>query len=212
MGPTSISTGVFAFSVPGFASGSARHDACRFALAMSWEARWRDMILAGGAVLAAACSSTSQPGSPGPNFCCNANGDPCCQYLNCGGSLTPACSEKMACEADGGTWNYGTDGCGVVVEAGPDAIADSPADAPDTQPDPFCCNAASDPCCRYLNCGAALTPECSAELACKSDGGTYSAFPYTDADGSYVSSGCFFSSEAGPDATPDSEPPDAGGG
>lgn len=40
----------------------------------------------------------------------------------------------------------------------------------------FCCNAARDPCCTYLHCGAPITPECSAELACQVEGGTYT-FP-----------------------------------
>lgn len=101
---------------------------------MSWEQRLRELVLAGGAVAATACTgnsgstsdaSPSQDTSPSDdaspsqdaapldaepdvvlnNFCCNVNPDPCCGYLHCGGPLTPECSQEMSCEADGGTWN-----------------------------------------------------------------------------------------------------------
>jgi hypothetical protein len=49
-------------------------------------------------------------------FCCNANADPCCPSLHCGATVTVQCTEKMACEADGGTWDYGAAGC--VRDAG----------------------------------------------------------------------------------------------
>ncbi len=39
-----------------------------------------------------------------------------------------------------------------------------------------CCNANGDPCCGYLYCGDPLTAGCSAELACKADGGTYNLY------------------------------------
>jgi hypothetical protein len=49
-------------------------------------------------------------------LCCNANADPCCPSLHCGATVTVQCTEKMACEADGGTWDYGVPGC--VHDAG----------------------------------------------------------------------------------------------
>ena len=179
------------------------------------------------------------------NFCCNANPDPCCPYLHCGGPLTATCSEELACQADGGTWTFCPTG-GVCVpvadgdpwscpdaalsDAGPSDAADGPTGVPVTQPDggdaeaaadaapdvvypPFCCNANPDPCCEYLYCGGSLTPDCSAEMACQADGGTYNPYgQYTLPDGSIVNAGCSLPSEAGPDGAPDSEPSDAGGG
>jgi hypothetical protein len=160
--------------------------------------------------------------------CCNANPDPCCAHQFCGGPLTPECSAELACQADGGTYDYvdvpQPDGSyapiGCVLP-GPDAAPDSgPPDggaeaaadaAPDVVYSPFCCNANPDPCCQYLYCGGSLTPECTAELACQADGGTYDPWQITQPDGSVTYPSCSFP-EAGPDATPDSEPSDAGGG
>jgi hypothetical protein len=61
-----------------------RHDGCLVLLGMNWERRLRDMILAGGALAAAACSGNEKPaqGITG----CNACGDPC---LGLGGTLGP---------------------------------------------------------------------------------------------------------------------------
>jgi hypothetical protein len=53
--------------------------------------------------------------------CCNANPDPCCPYLHCGEALTSQCTEKMACEADGGTWDFGR----CVRDAGADGNGQS---------------------------------------------------------------------------------------
>jgi hypothetical protein len=64
------------------------------------------------------------------------------------------------------------------LEARPDVSTGGPT---------FCCNANSDPCCPYLYCDASLTPSCSAELACKADGGTFD--PYiVQPDGSFGAS------------------------
>lgn len=84
------------------------------------------MILAGGTLATAACTSGS---SSTPGGCCNANGDPCCEYKYCGGALTQECSQEMACEADGGTWDY-TGACthdAGVPDAAPEA-GDASAD------------------------------------------------------------------------------------
>jgi hypothetical protein len=85
-----------------------------------------------------ATSSGSGSTSGGvPFICCNANGDPCCTYLYCDASLTPACSAELACQADGGTWNGYTDvdgsviplpGCTFPQDAAPgDAESDAPS-------------------------------------------------------------------------------------
>ncbi len=77
---------------------------------MSWEQRLREIMLAGGAVAMAAAACTASGTFPGTTSagtagasgsfpCCNANGDPCCFYRYCGGSMTEAC----ACEMEGGT-------------------------------------------------------------------------------------------------------------
>ncbi|MBV9948144.1 MAG: hypothetical protein JOZ69_14915 [Myxococcales bacterium] len=83
---------------------------------MGWQQRLRDLILASGGAIAAAACTGKEAGTPvddggpalnegGPSlFCCNANSDPCCGYLHCGGSMTPACAGELACQADGGTW------------------------------------------------------------------------------------------------------------
>jgi hypothetical protein len=177
------------------------------------------MIVAGGSVLVAACSGGQQvvagdaSDAAQPNFGCgNGAADPCCY-----GTGTPDCIAETACLADGGTWMYGTasDG-GVVVVCSPlletplDAsVDDSPADvAADSSIDvrtPFCCNANYDPCCLYQYCGGPLTAECSAEIACKADGGTYDPSSLWQPDGSSTPIGCSF---PGPDAAPTG---DAGG-
>jgi hypothetical protein len=127
---------------------------------MKWEQRLREMIVAGGAAAATACTgstSTSPSDASGTQDvrssdaneempfvgggCCNANGDPCCEYLHCGGSLTPECSEEMACQAEGGTFVYLTNDAGCsfahdggtsdagVTDAAPDGVSvDAPAD------------------------------------------------------------------------------------
>jgi hypothetical protein len=192
---------------------------------LSWEQRLREIVLAGGAIAAAACAdnagtSTDAAHTFGGDACCNGSPDPCCQVLGCGEPMTAAC----ACQMDGGTPNYSVDGsdsvflgtnspavtCSFPGDAGPnDAAADGdggrPSDAlPDivnTFPDvSFCCNANPDPCCQFLHCGGAMTPQCSVELACQADGGTWSEFVQF-ADGS-----------VGPSCLPgDAGPGDAGG-
>jgi hypothetical protein len=179
------------------------------------------MIVAGGSVVVAACGGSqvtagdaSDDGmtvgsSGGPNFCCNANSDPCCQYQYCGGDLTSACAAKMECIAEGGTWGdlYQGIGCMFAVDAGTDAPADAPiGDAPVDSPvyglDAFCCNANPDPCCPYLHCGEALSSRCSEELACQAEGGTYDPFFTVQPDGSLANLCSFPAPEGGP--------PDAG--
>jgi hypothetical protein len=155
---------------------------------MSWEQRLRDMVLAGGAGALAAigCSGSSGAGidsggagvdSGSINFCCNANSDPCCRSQSCGEPVTTECTMKMACEADGGTWDYSTQGCGRASDAGPTDAAPTDAGPTDAEPDvivdPFCCNANIDPCCPSIYCGKTATPECAAKMACESSGGMW---------------------------------------
>jgi hypothetical protein len=90
---------------------------------MSWEQRLREMILAGGALAATACSgSAASPSDAGPDAtsdvgpgagdedanndanlvvlgsgCCNANSDPCCPML-CYGDAGPYADVYVACE------------------------------------------------------------------------------------------------------------------
>jgi hypothetical protein len=70
------------------------------------------MVLAGGALVATGCGSEGAS-----NFCCNANGDPCCEVLNCGAPMTPACASEMACEREGGAYVEGVCGNGIDASA-----------------------------------------------------------------------------------------------
>jgi hypothetical protein len=91
--------------------------------AMTWERRLRDMILAGGALTAIACgSSSSSPNSDSPVIpCCNGGGDPCCS-LSCLGAADPdgaryhACEQSLAaCEAMDGSYDPNADGSFACV-------------------------------------------------------------------------------------------------
>ncbi len=115
---------------------------------MNWAKRLRDMLLAGGAVAAAACngstaspadaSPSDAPPNPGPESggCCNASPDPCC-YLACSGGLGPdaavtvACEQnRMDCEAMHGFYETQVDGSlGCTPLGGPEPGDASPTDA-----------------------------------------------------------------------------------
>ncbi len=103
----------------------------------SWEQRLRDMLLAGGVLAIAGCPGTtdetafdasapsdagSDPGSDVSQFCCNANGDPCCTFEYCGAAMSAAC----ACKLDGGTFNYPSS---CVFDGGDLDAGDAGADA-----------------------------------------------------------------------------------
>jgi hypothetical protein len=127
---------------------------------MTWKHYLRDLILAGGALAAGACSATSGDGG-GPNFCCNANGDPCCPSDFCGQPVSDACT----CKKQGGDWTTPALGgggfvCSMHLDSGP------PEDS--GQPD-FCCNANPDPCCPSESCGQPEVPACT----CIKSGGTW---------------------------------------
>jgi hypothetical protein len=91
-------------------------------LAMDWERRLREMILAGGALTASACGgSTSAQVDAAPNEasaergddtsqgddatgsnsagCCNADPDPCCSMLACAGGVGADDPAYLRCEA-----------------------------------------------------------------------------------------------------------------
>jgi hypothetical protein len=79
---------------------------------MNWERRLREMILAGGALVAAACSSNGASGraqdSPDANEKlsqggCNACSDPCSITSPDGGAIDLACG-VMACMNGGGSF------------------------------------------------------------------------------------------------------------
>jgi hypothetical protein len=95
---------------------------------MSWERRLREMVLAGGALAATACADNAM--NNGVNFCCNANADPCCRYLNCGGPMTTECSQEIACQ-ESGAWDPISKRCSLSQDAGQsDAVSDAaPSDA-----------------------------------------------------------------------------------
>ena len=91
---------------------------------MAWRDRLRELMLAGGALAIAGCSS----GIP----CGNGNPDPCiCDRPDSDPALKMQCDQKRACVADGGTWDPYTrsDGLGGVIstphcEAATDGGAD----------------------------------------------------------------------------------------
>jgi hypothetical protein len=110
--------------------------------AVSWERRLRDMILAGGALTAVACGSSSSTRTSVPEHCCNAGGDPCCS-LQCLGAADPngemyrACEQSLAeCEARDGSYDPQADGPTCTVgaadaDAGPGDAGDAGDDAHD---------------------------------------------------------------------------------
>jgi hypothetical protein len=78
---------------------------------MNWEQRLRDMILAGGAMVAAACSGNGASGAaqdpPDANeptpVCCNGYVDPC-SLNGPDGAISSTCKLAMECESRGGSW------------------------------------------------------------------------------------------------------------
>jgi hypothetical protein len=73
---------------------------------MSWQARLRNIVLAGGAV---ACrEGATGPGTNG-GAVCNANPDPCCQLqlqpVDANTPMALECAAAKACRASGGAWS-----------------------------------------------------------------------------------------------------------
>ncbi len=102
---------------------------------MNWEKRARDILLAGGALTVSAC------GVVGGTPCGNANPDPCvCGRPQASAASAAACSQKQACEAQGGSFDSplpvndgGQPGWACLMESGAsdDASADATLDAAD---------------------------------------------------------------------------------
>jgi hypothetical protein len=158
---------------------------------MTWKHHLRDLILAGGALAAGACSATSDGGG-GINFCCNANGDPCCPSDFCGAPVSDACT----CKKQGGDWTTpapdGGFACTMHVVG--------PGDAGQPDGNSFCCNANPDPCCPSESCGMPETSACT----CTKNGGTW--------DYNATGGGRCEAADAGPgDAAPDDAGQDEGG-
>jgi len=116
---------------------------------LTWQNRLHELLLAGGALAAlgygaGSCSNGSHDASgpddggshdaSGPDDggygenCCNVKPDPCCTLMYCGQPATSACTAKIACLADGGSWTDGQNQC-RFPDGGSDALADAPADA-----------------------------------------------------------------------------------
>ena len=159
---------------------------------MSWERRLLEMVLAGGAVAAAACGgnetaaqNTTEPdASVASPFCCNGASDPCSYRSgDPDASITPACERENDCLNAGGT--IGPDGvCDVpsdaqplpAPEAGsPDAetpdggpVDAGPADAAeDVTFSSSCCNANPNPCCPMAYCSGGVGPDAAVYLSCE---------------------------------------------
>jgi len=178
---------------------------------MKWEQRWREMALAGGALAAAACANGSlasddrgggprdagssdalsdASASPAISYvCCNASPDLCCTCDGQDASAVPAsCAQKLACQADGGTWAA-------------DSI-DGPCSLPQTaNTNNFCCNANPDPCCGIGYCedpDAVAYASCEQKwTACQSEGGNF-LLPYANGAVWPSEAGCSLPQEAGP--------------
>ncbi len=77
---------------------------------MAWRNRLRDLILAGGALAVGGCSSSLPNGGGTAGSlalpCGNANPDPCiCGRPDANAIAAMQCDQKLACQADGGTWS-----------------------------------------------------------------------------------------------------------
>lgn len=106
---------------------------------MGWELRWREMILAGGALAATACTGSTAAKADtdadaafsGSASCCNGGGDPCC-YLTCTDGPIPrsynACEESWGlCESMNGS-GYESDGS-FICNAPAVPVGPSPSEA-----------------------------------------------------------------------------------
>jgi hypothetical protein len=161
------------------ASARGLHDG----LPMTWEKRLREMILAGGAVAATACTTSNSVSSSdaasnvdydASNSCCNASSDPCC-YLSCVPDATPSgsCLQEIDCVSEGGMWDSFSFSCASREDAAPPDATPGPADAgPGDAPDDTsfvfpCCNANSDPCCPIAYCAGGGGPDAAVYVDCE---------------------------------------------
>jgi hypothetical protein len=154
---------------------------------MNWQQRLREMVLAGGALVAGGCSD-SGGNAPDATFdvesCCNASSDPCCTCSGLQEPINPvACAQKNECEAEGGTWdvptNVNPNGCSLAADAASLPEAATSDDLADVIPI-SCCNANYDPCCSCDGPDADLATTsdpagCAMERSCQAEGGTWHA-------------------------------------
>jgi hypothetical protein len=101
---------------------------------MNWERRLREMILAGGALVAAACSGSGASGSaqdppdaneePRPGGC-NGCSDPCTIF----GPGSSECEQEMECGSRGGLWNDGD----CIMPSEPPPLPAPDAGSPDAE-------------------------------------------------------------------------------
>ena len=152
------------------------------ALSVSWEQRLRELVLAGGAVLATGCVDATPEPPPNPM------------------GSTPEVDATPAEAAPDAPADSTRDSAVDAARDAPADVASEPFEA-----SPFCCNADPDPCCVYLNCGEPITPTCMQEMACQADGGSWNAYDLVDGAVTIVQ-GCSFPPDAGPS---DGSPHDA---
>jgi hypothetical protein len=184
---------------------------------MTWERRLREMVLAGGALAATACSDNAATSVDAADVfaeCCNANSDPCCPMAYCTPGGGPDASSyvlceqgRTTCEAQGGSYTDladGSQGCSYPPEAGPGDHFDAFSE---------CCNVNPDPCCPIAYCTPGGGPDASSYVLCEQGRTTCEA-----QDGAYEyqpdgSIGCSYPPGAGPgdggDAHEDAAPGDA---
>jgi hypothetical protein len=189
---------------------------------MAWEQRLREMIVAGGALAATACGgATGAQSGANPDatanqgeFCCNANGDPCCP-MSCGSGGVNAPSyvacEQSETECSDKQGRFAVDTEGTTACAPPPAPADGSVDSgPPVTETSGCCNANPDPCCPIL-CGDE-DPDAAPYVACEQDEAECKAMHGVFEYGSRVCTGADASvppPDAGPvDAGPSDAEPD----
>jgi hypothetical protein len=73
-------------------------------MALSWQERVRQIVLAGGVLTAGGLLTAGCSGS-----CGNANPDPCvCDRPSSSSAASAACSEETTCKKTGGIWKPGS--------------------------------------------------------------------------------------------------------
>lgn len=146
---------------------------------MNWQGRLRDLVLAGGAVAATACSSSSS--APADNVPCgNANPDPCiCGRPDADAQQAALCKEETSCQAAGGVFDPSTcsncapDG-GVVPPHCTMPGDGGTVDATEAAPSIPCGNANPDPCiCGRPDASASAAALCAEEMTCQASGGLF---------------------------------------
>ena len=175
---------------------------------MGWEHRFREMVLAGGALAATGCGTSSDAASDdaGDNasyFCCNGSSDPCC-YLSCE-DIPDAQASYMACREN--LMDCGVNETFQQLDNG--RLGCFPP--PPTNSNSACCNADPDPCCAFGYCGDA-GPDSSVYIDCEQG---YLGCQALDASYAWQPDGglaCSVPLDAGDAGPTDAAPGDAGPG